>query len=312
MKYETEHRCALSAAYTASRLCRDVRHNTFSRLVKSDDTPVTIADFGSQALICDTLARCFPQDQIVAEEESETLRDESMHGFTQSVTAYIHRYQPGFTIDDVIDRVSLGNGTPSQRFWTVDPLDGTKGFIRGAHYSVAVALIEEGTVMTAALGCPTWDPLTVVSAVRGEGVFITTEEDTVRVQSADLSPFPPRKFVQSVEHATGCSTLHRTIAGKLSITDEPVLLDSQLKYLTLARREAMVYLRIPGVTNSRYREKIWDHAAGSLILEEYGGTVTNRYGDTLDFSGRTLKPGAGICASIGIDHIDVIRAITGS
>jgi len=72
-------------------------------------------------------------------------------------------------------------------------------------------------------------------------------------------------------------------------------MDSQCKYAVLARGEASIYLRF--TTDPNYKEKIWDHAAGSLLVEEAGGFVSDSKGRPLDFTkGRTL-PNKGIIAT---------------
>jgi 3'(2'), 5'-bisphosphate nucleotidase len=308
MKYENEHLTAIKAAFEASTVCAAIREETFNRMIKEDRTPVTIADFTAQALICDILNNTFPDDPIVAEEESNTLKEDPDSEFSQSVLRYFNKYNDG-DLTRIIDLVSLGNSDVSTRFWTVDPLDGTKGFIRGGHYSIAIALVEHGKVVAAALGCPTWEPFTVFSAVRGHGAFKTTDPETGPVKIEQKPEAAPKRFVQSLEHTTGNKPLHQSIAEKLTITDDPLQVDSQLKYLMVALKQASVYLRIPAGKNLLYKEKIWDHGAGSLICQELGGTVTNRYGDELNFSQRTFPAGAGVCASIDTDHTQIVKTI---
>jgi 3'(2'), 5'-bisphosphate nucleotidase len=94
---------------------------------------------------------------------------------------------------------------------------------------------------------------------------------------------------------------------------DPVRIDSQVKYALLASGEGEIYLRVLSPEQKNYKEKIWDQAAGSIIVEEAGGIVTDLDGAPLDFSrGRTLKGNRGICASNGILHeraLDAIRAV---
>jgi 3'-phosphoadenosine 5'-phosphosulfate (PAPS) 3'-phosphatase len=55
---------------------------------------------------------------------------------------------------EVCQWIDLGSGSISRRYWALDPIDGTKGFLRGDQYAIALALIEEGTVEVGALACP--------------------------------------------------------------------------------------------------------------------------------------------------------------
>lgn len=82
------------------------------------------------------------------------------------------------------------------------------------------------------------------------------------------------------------------IAKKLGVQAPPVRIDSQAKYGALARGDGAIYLRFP---HKGYREKIWDHAAGSIVVTEAGGIATDAAGNNLDFSkGRYLDLDTGI------------------
>jgi adhesin HecA-like repeat protein len=98
------------------------------------------------------------------------------------------------------------------------------------------------------------------------------------------------------------------IVAELGAKRPPLRMDSQAKYGILARGEGTVYLRLP--TKKSYVEKIWDHAAGAIIVEEAGGRVTDLYGKPLDFSrGRTLDNNQGIVATNGKLHQRMLQAV---
>jgi len=88
----------------------------------------------------------------------------------------------------------------------------------------------------------------------------------------------------------------------------PLRMDSQAKYGILARGDGTVYLRLP--TKKAYVEKIWDHAAGCILVEEAGGRVTDLSGKPLDFSqGKTLAKNKGVIATNGRLHDIVLGAV---
>ena len=98
------------------------------------------------------------------------------------------------------------------------------------------------------------------------------------------------------------------ISSSLGIQREPVRLDSQAKYAVVARGEGDLYLRLP--TRADYREKIWDHAGGVLVVEEAGGRVSDIDGKPLDFTqGRELSANRGVVVTNGKLHDDVLKAI---
>ena len=84
------------------------------------------------------------------------------------------------------------------------------------------------------------------------------------------------RFCESVESGHSAQGDAAAVAARLGITAPPLRMDSQAKYAVVARGEADIYLRLP--TRADYREKIWDHAAGALIVAEAGGVVTDIYG----------------------------------
>ena len=77
---------------------------------------------------------------------------------------------------------------------------------------------------------------------------------------------------------------------------------------TVARGDASIYMRLP--TRNDYREKIWDHAAGTILVEEAGGCVTDINGAALQYThGRELRANRGVLATNGQIHDAVLDAI---
>ncbi len=150
------------AVREAARLCRSVRTEISPDvLAKKDKSPVTVADFGSQALICRALAEAFPDDPIIAEEDAAELRQAGNAAILDQVLRHVRpvRAERGDALDaDEVCRWIDRGGTSRyrDRFWTLDPIDGTKGFLRGEQYAVALALVVDGQVAVAALACPAW------------------------------------------------------------------------------------------------------------------------------------------------------------
>jgi 3'(2'), 5'-bisphosphate nucleotidase len=87
-------------------------------------------------------------------------------------------------------------------------------------------------------------------------------------------------------------------------------MDSQAKYGVVARGDATLYLRLPSAKHADYREKIWDHAAGTLIIQAAGGRVTDMHGKPLDLtSDYKMRDNRGVVASHGARHDAVIEAL---
>ncbi|RKZ15558.1 3'(2'),5'-bisphosphate nucleotidase [bacterium] len=312
---------AITAVRSAGHLCREVQDSLDpGALEKKDKSPVTVADFGSQALVCRHLGAIFPGDPVIGEEDSAALSEAenaiTMGRVIESVRVQVPDADPE-EICTWIDRGNHQDYTP--RFWTLDPIDGTKGFLRGQQYAVGLALILDGEIACSALGCPNLGPSldgdrgegTLVVAIRGAGAWqmplfadgtptplaVTTESDPALI-----------RFCESVEAAHSSHGDAANIARELGIRAEPVRLDSMTKYAVVARGEAEAYLRLP--RSAEYREKIWDHAAGVLALTEAGGRVTDVRGADLDFGrGYRLEENMGVIVSNGTLHDDVLGAL---
>ena len=117
------------------------------------------------------------------------------------------------------------------------------------------------------------------------------------------------KLCESVETAHTSHSHSARISARLGITAEPFRIDSQCKYAIVGQGQAQIYLRLP--TLKDYREKIWDHAAGLIVVEEAGGRVTDVRGHDLDFGhGRKLENNAGVIATNGPIHDQVLEAVS--
>ncbi len=151
-------------------------------------------------------------------------------------------------------------------------------------------------------------------AVRGEGAWaeaIGGEGATAkRIRVVDGTASAAFRMVESVESGHGDHSLQGDIARAVGIRAASVRMDSQAKYGALARGDAALYLRLPSPKTPDYRENIWDHAAGVLIVEEAGGRVTAIRGKALDLaSGPRMERNRGVVASNGAIHDGVLREL---
>ncbi len=322
-EHSLEVATALQAVQKASVLCRKVGGDLAGKdaLIKRDRSPVTIADFASQAIISRMIRDRFPGDILVAEENSKDLRKPDNSTTLEHVTRYVRETFPGADPDKVCSWIDISSASLSDRFWTLDPIDGTKGFLRGDQYAIALALVEKGRVQLGLLGCPNLhfqeDPLRtkkgcLFMALRGKGAIQMDLNGGGRQTLSVSKAANPSDalFTESVESDHADHQTHERLAERLNITKPSLRMDSQAKYGVVARGEAVLYLRVPSPSDPGYREKIWDHAAGSIITEEAGGRVTDLLGRPLDFShGITMEKNLGILASNGILHEIVLEAL---
>lgn len=317
--FSEELRVAIDAVVEASKICRHIQSTEgFSELSKNDKSPVTVADFGSQAVVCKAIHEAFPGDPIIAEEDSAALRLPDQISVLERVVKEVKTLFPTASSDEVLSWIDQGvSRDAAPRTWTLDPIDGTKGFLRKEQYAVALALLVDGKVQVAALACPNLDTAEsdevgfVFSAIRGEGAFVaplSNPNDRQPISTSDCTEANQARFCESVESGHSDHSWSSDIAKELGISRDSVRLDSQAKYAVVGRGEAEIYLRLP--TKPGYVEKIWDHAAGCLVIQEAGGKVTDIHGHPLDFSkGALLAENQGVIATNGTLHDEVVAAV---
>ncbi|CAI0421827.1 unnamed protein product [Linum tenue] len=309
--YDKELAAAKKAVSLASRLCQKVQKALLQSDVqsKSDKSPVTVADYGSQAVVSLVLQRELPADpfSLVAEEDSGDLRDDSAQDIRARITELVNdtlstdeSSSSTLSVEQVLKAIDCGvsEGGATGRHWVLDPIDGTKGFVRGDQYAIALGLLDGGKVVLGALACPNL-PLTSIAEVGciffaklGSGTYMQPLEGGPAVEVHVTATENPEEasFFESSHVLTT-----RNSSQKLGVKAPPVRIDSQAKYGALSRGDGAIYMRFP---HKGYREKIWDHAAGCIVVTEAGGLVTDAAGKDLDFSkGRFLDLDTGIIST---------------
>ncbi|KAH9475027.1 3'(2'),5'-bisphosphate nucleotidase [Psilocybe cubensis] len=339
LAYTAEEQVAVAAVRRACQLTSSVFNKLVKNetLVKGDKSPVTVGDFAAQAVISSILHHAFPADPIVGEEDASDLRAESGKEMKDRIVALANEaitaelglgdnanwgIGPGQAKSDteLLDAIDRGNyeGGRIGRMWTIDPIDGTKGFLRGEQYAVCLSLIVDSKVQVGVIGCPNLpvDPANpekgvgcIFVAVRGQGAQqLTLSGANPTPLTIPASTPETFNFLESVEAAHSSHSFNDRVSSLLNITRPPTRMDSQAKYGCLARGDGGAYLRMP--TGVGYREKIWDHAPGQILVEEAGGIVTDSRGEPLDFGlGRTLGENFGVVAAGKADHPRLLAAV---
>ncbi|KAL6942327.1 hypothetical protein ACO0QE_003498 [Hanseniaspora vineae] len=358
MLYEKEIRIAVNAVRRASILTAKIQkqiiaNRSSTTITKSDESPVTIADYAAQAIVLNAIKANFPQDEIVAEESTEGLSESFLNNILSTINEYAPKEDdetlfnedialsnseyPLKTTNDVQKIINFGDskGGAKTRFWCLDPIDGTKGFLRGEQFAVCLALIEDGEVKLGCIGCPNLklnDYVTKENSINvanplnrsfrdpeqfGYIFYAVAGEDhlsylhTTDVLSGSLKSVAANEFtvsesknlvsLEGVEKGHSSHDNQQIIKDHFHI-DKSLHLDSQVKYCLLALGLGHVYLRLP--TSMTFEEKIWDHAAGNALIRAVRGNHTSSLSaEPLDFSqGRTLKT-KGVIASIATPEL---------
>lgn len=220
--------CAL--AEQAGEAIRRYYHDGFTVRVKSDESPVTEADEAAEAIILPALAALLPGVPIVSEESG--LNGQSLD-FTR------------------------------QRFWAVDPLDGTKEFIRhSGEFTVNIALIEQGRPVLGVVHAPALD--VTYSGAGLDTAMMRQGRQAARPITARRAPADGLIALASRSHDS--SEELREVLSRYKIRERRQM-GSSVKFCHIAAGQADLYLRL-GPTCE------WDTAAGQAVLEAAGGSVT--------------------------------------
>ena len=306
------------------------------KAVKTDASPVTVGDFAVQACISHILSQAFPETKLLGEEDDEgfsKLSSDIKKDIVARVSEEFPELKDETRVAQLIGRGSFGK-LPADKppCFVLDPIDGTKGFLRGEQYAVCLGYLDaDGIPAASVVGCPNMpshlfkpgesdaaaDRGFLFDAVHGGGVRMRRiekngEEEILREWSvADNSTEPeaPIVIAESYEKSHTKGNTNHVLFKELSIDDTKNVLriDSQVKFCALARGDANVYLRFVSFDIST-----WDVLPGYLLLKESGGRVTDKFGGEINFNvGRTVKSDSLIAtrAGMGDVHDRILRMI---
>jgi 3'(2'), 5'-bisphosphate nucleotidase len=216
----------------AARLILPLWRTGVKVMSKADESPVTEADHRGEALILKALAERFPGVPVISEE------DASQFGVPEAI---------------------------GPRFFLVDPLDGTKAFVRGdPNFTVNIGLIENGVPVAGAVAAPaTYE----VWYTQGAGAL--KRRSGGAAQPIRVRPWPAGEAMALTSH-----TMKDPVAEELAATyrfDRRTAMDSSIKFCRIAEGAADIYPR-HGPTME------WDVAAGHAVLVAAGGRMATPEG----------------------------------
>ncbi|MFQ5734872.1 MAG: inositol monophosphatase family protein, partial [Planctomycetaceae bacterium] len=156
MSRERELQIALDAVRTAAAVCGNIQRDVSGDVLEKEDrSPVTVADFASQAVVCRALQAAFPGIPIVAEEDATDLRRRENRPLLERIECELAAVGVSGTGDEICTWIDRGGAqADTLQYWTLDPIDGTKGFLRGEQYAVSLALLVAGRIELGVVACP--------------------------------------------------------------------------------------------------------------------------------------------------------------
>ncbi|XP_019162131.1 PREDICTED: PAP-specific phosphatase HAL2-like [Ipomoea nil] len=276
--------------------------------------------------------------ESVTKAVNESLADAPRFGLTGPAEALC-----GEEIMETINTCKLAAGANNaSRFWAL-------GSLRGDQYAVALSLIEDGAPVVGVLGCPNYplkkewlsyqygyqrilsrltsaaaseprDKGCVMYARRGDGnawmqpllpggKMFNWPNSSKQIKPSSIESPVMATFCHTVEKAKSSHSFTAGLNSSLGHRNQQLRVYSSMKYAAIARGDAEAFMKFG---RAGKKEKVWDHAAGVVIIQEAGGVVSDAGGDPLDFSNGAYIEGVdrGIIACAGPKlHENIIRAV---
>jgi 3'(2'), 5'-bisphosphate nucleotidase len=259
----SELSCALELARAAGVEVMKLRGGELGVEMKKGDEPVTIADKLANELIVNGLAQRFPHDPCVSEElpsAEATLR--------------------------------------APRLWLVDPIDGTKDFIRGSDgFSVMIGIALDGKPALGVVHQPALDR--TFFATPDGGAHVITRDGVEPLRVSEVIAATDARLVASASHRS--ADIDR-VKQTLGIDNEQNVGSVGVKLCLIAMGVRDLYV------NPAAKTKVWDTCGPEAILARAGGRLSDMFGDPVDYT--ELRQPRGLVASNGRVHDEVVAKLS--
>jgi 3'(2'), 5'-bisphosphate nucleotidase len=260
MDLTNELAVALRLALEAGSVVVELRGGPLGVEMKTGDEPVTVADKRASELIVGGLAAAFPNDRVVSEE------------------------------------VPVGDTLDVTRMWLVDPIDGTKDFIRGGDgFSVMIGLVIDGRPIIGVVHQPT---LSLTYFASPAGAYVTGPTGTKPLVVSTVATAGEARLVASASHRTA---MIDDVKSTLGIADEHNVGSVGVKLCLIAEASRDLYV------NPTSKTKAWDTCAPEAILVGAGGRLTDLGGSLVDY--HVVAPRHGLIASNTRIHDEVVAKL---
>ncbi len=280
---------SVQLAYGAYLITDWFRNKELNKFEKTDGTPVTLADLSSQIYILSQIKHHYPEHSIIGEEDAAAITKENEKIIKKCFSAL--KEELYFTLTEDIRELIKYKGPKEETSytWTVDPIDGTKGYVRGLAYAVGICLLKNLTPYITAIAVPKYKdrPVAIFSAQKEKGAQMEYRQknqveqkpqvEKTQIHVSETETFEEAYLTRSLHHSVGWE---EDFMDFTNITDEKQM-DGMGKACMVAEGEADIYFR-PYPTKDQH---IWDVAPVDLIVREAGGTVCDFKGNDIQYQG---------------------------
>lgn len=297
--YSNEVSFATELVKNAAKITEWFRIKGFESYQKQNQSPVTLADFASQIYIISKLQAKFPEDQIIAEEEDSAFIDKrAEHAIEECFKGLKFK-----EIDNFKETLKYRSKN-ADRQWTVDPIDGTKGFLKNLSYAIGIGFMVDSKPKISAIAAPNY-------SMKGLAIFVAEKGKGAKASYGDGELSPVKVSRQTIiKNAGMCHSLHHDQPWTLKFAELAGItkknpMDGMGKFCLIADGSFDIYIRPErNIANS------WDYMPGDLVVREAGGVVTDLNGKPLKYEkSHCILSTPGIIASNGILHQKILKII---
>jgi len=298
--YFKELSLAIKLVKKASEITEWFRTKHFSSFLKKDDSPVTLADFASQIFILSEIRKNFPEDQVIAEEESGVFLNSKAEEILKRCYASLE-----INLKKNLKETLNYRGPSSNRQWTVDPIDGTQGFQKNLAYAVGIGFMVQSEPKICAISVPNHKNtnLAIFSAEKNHGAKVSYgDQDFFEIKVSNIKELRTSRMCYSLHYNKPWVLDFAKSIGIINF----IPMDSMAKLCMVAEGSAEIYIKPMNID----RSFTWDFLPGELLVKEAGGMITDLKGNPIKYINEKCKVTApGLIASNGINHNVLLNAL---
>ncbi|MFT4343657.1 MAG: 3'(2'),5'-bisphosphate nucleotidase CysQ family protein [Candidatus Woesearchaeota archaeon] len=252
---------------------------------KGNESPVGIADYRANNILCTALHNAFPDDGILSEESPEKT-------FNPEKTHFVQGYESALS--------AMKEWSSRKRSWIIDPLDGTRQFINGNdEFGILVGLIEDGKPVFGINYFPKFD--TWYYAAEGQGAYREDSEGITRL-SLDKNSI---ENLEKVLVSRSISQVHEELLLRLFNHVEKIgSLGLKVCRVAEGLADAQIFLSD--------KSSLWDVCSSEIIINEAGGKITDWNGNSFKYSKDTVRNIYGVISSSYQNHARIIDRLQSS
>lgn len=239
--------------------------------------------------------RFYADGNAISQKENDTPLTQADLASERIIKARLEKFKIPILSEEAKDDKSR---LESEFVWIVDPLDGTSDFIqKTGEFAVMIGLVQNNLPILGVIYAPISNEM--FSAEKGQGAFLEKNNEKIKLRVSEADSFSEMTILLSRNHLM---PLEEKLVETLKLKKKNMG-SAGLKICEIASGKAEIYI------NSSDKSSEWDTCAGTIILEEAGGKITDLKGKDIGFNGENPRHLEGYLVSNKLRHVDIADKI---